>query len=1068
MADDDIGIDFGKLFKSWKKPSEHSDSKSENPNSHSSETKTIHNSHSSESPAPSSDSIDLKAAWLSTKKFTKKNYVWIILVVLLALQFIPNHGFFPCNGKIYCPWGAVWTRMQASNMPAADDWAGASVNSNIRGQLENMINQQYPNLPSDRRAQLLEQEWTKYKTANKDQLASKIKELGQQFRSFYQYDFQGTDFVYMPDIDPYYYLRYARNLIDKGHTGDIIKDGKQWDNHMVAPIGSEVTKNILPYLLAWWHKIAKITGIDLLQSGASFPVAMALLFLIPAFFVGRKLGGIVGAITAASAVGLNTAIFNRTTWGHPDTDVFNIFFPLFIVWMFIEAIDAHDSKKRWIFTALTGFAIGLYSTAWSGWWYMFDFLLVAMAVYVLYEITVDNRLRTACKQFNWQTLTHHPAWKIVRIGIALFIISMLFVSLFQGFDVFLNAFKKPFAFTQIKAASRENLWPNVFTTVAELNPGSSEGIVANVTGWEKKGKFALFLSLLGLAWFAYAFRKRPERMTYSILILIWLIATFYASLKGIRFTLLMGPAYALGLGALAGMLHNTITPWLKKIKIPPLATGALVLILFSLVLLPQAESVFYSGHGDVPIVNDAWVNVLTQIRQSSASDAIVNSWWDYGHHFKFFSDRAVTFDGASQSKPQAHWIGRVLLTDNEAEAVGILKMLDCGGNKAFEVLDTVLQDAPKSVQLLHKIILQNKSAALQSLLDKNLSQEVANQVISLTHCTPPEDYFITSDDMIGKSGVWAHFGSWDFDKAFVWQTLRKQSRDEAISVLVQNGKSADEAGTLYDEAQTITSEEDANAWIAPWPGFIGSTLSSCDQKEGIIRCGNGLMFNLSSNEVRMILEKGIGVPQVMVFVNQDGQFERKEFGDANIGMGVALFPHPYGGLASIFMSPTLASSMFTRLYFFQGHDLTHFKHFATERFLGGGWVSVWKLDWQSTEKTSAFKKQEKQESKPQTSGAVKVNYLLWLDDGTISDSSIVDWREKNITNTSRFEDFETKPLEFELGQGQVIKGFEAVAATLPVGKETITVIPPEFAYGTDPSRHRLGNKTLHFRIQRVA
>ncbi len=953
MADYDIGIDFGKLFKSWKKPSQESANSLVAQSLQHSEQETIHNTVTStpapQSRAPSSSSIDLKTAWLSTKKFTKKNYVWIILIVLLALQFIPNHGFFPCTGSIYCPWGAVWTRMQSSKMPAADDWAGAHINNNVRSQLENMIAQQYPNLPSNRRAQLLEQEWTKYKTTNKDQLTSKIKELGQQFRSFYQYDFQGSNFVYPPDIDPYYYLRYARNLIDKGQTGDIVKDGKQWDNHMVAPIGNEVEKNILPYLLAWWHKIAKLSGMDILQSGASFPVAMAVLFLIPAFFVGRKLGGIVGAITSASAIGLNTAIFSRTTWGHPDTDVFNILFPLFIVWMFIESIDAHDSKKRWIFTSLTGLTVGLYSIAWSGWWYMFDFLLAAMAVYVLYELAVDTRLRVACKQFNWQTLTHHPAWKIVRISIALFIISLLFVSLFQGFDAFLDAFKKPFAFTKIDSASRETLWPNVFTTVAELNPGSTEGIITSVTGWDKKGKFAVFLSLLGLAWFAYAFRKRPERMTYSILILIWLIATFYASLKGIRFTLLMGPAYALGLGALAGMLHNTLTPWLKKIKIPSLATGALILILFSLVLLPQAESIFYGSHGDVPIINDAWVNVLTQIRQNSAPDAILNSWWDYGHHFKFFSDRAVTFDGASQSKPQAHWIGRVLLTNNEDEAIGILKMLDCGSNKAFDVLDTVLQNTPKSVQLLHQIMLRDKNDALQSLLDKNLSQEVANQVISLTHCTPPEDYFITSDDMVGKSGVWAHFGSWDFDKALVWQTLRKQSRNEAINTLVQNGKSADESSTLYDEAQTISSEKDADAWIAPWHGFVGGSFSSCEQKEGIIRCGNGLMFNLSSNEVRMVMEKGIDVPQVMVFVNQDGKFERKEFNNSNIDLGVALFPHPYGGLASIFMSPALASSMFTRLYFFQGHDLIHFKHFATERFLHEAWVSVWKLDWENTE-----------------------------------------------------------------------------------------------------------------------
>ncbi len=1060
LADDDIGIDFSKLFSRGKNKENHAvEGKSQE--------KPVHHStqeHSSIQTSASSanNSLDLKGAWLKTRSFTQKNYVWLILLVLLAIQFAPNHGFFPCNGAVYCPWGAVWTRMQASTMPIADDWAGSAVTNNIRNQIQDMLNQQYPNLPSDRKAQLLEQEWTKYKSTNGDQLAAQIKQLGTQFRAFYQYESAGKNFVYMPDIDPYYYVRYARNLIDKGRIGDVIKDGKQWDTHMLAPVGIEVPKNILPQMLAWWHKIAKIGGLDLLQSGASFPVAAILLSLIPAYFVGRKLGGVVGGIAAASAIGISTAIFSRTTWGHPDTDVFNIFFPLMIVWLFIEAIDAHKSKPRWIYTVLTGFAVGLYSTAWSGWWYIFDFLLAAMAVYVIYEFIVDRRLRNVFVHKEFKTILEHPAMKIVRIGVVLVLVSMICVSAFQGFSVFLNATSKPFAFMQIKSATRETLWPNVFTTVAELNPGSANGIISNVTGWENHARFALFLSALGLVWFAYAHRKRPERMTYSILILIWLCAAFYASLKGIRFTELMGPAYALGLAALAGMLHNTLAPLLKKIRIPSLVTGIFVLVLFSLVVLPQAQSAFYSSHGDIPIVNDGWANTLTKIRQASAPDAIINSWWDYGHHFKFFADRAVTFDGASQSKPQAHWIGKVLLTSNEDEAIGILRMLDCGANGAADALDAVAQNIPRVVQILRKIILQDEASARKTLADEHIPDDVAQQVMRLSKCNPPDNYFITSDDMIGKSGVWAHFGSWDFDKAWMWASLRKKSRDEAIGALATTGKSHDDAGVLYDEAQSITSEEDANAWIAPWPGFIGSSLTACSQQESMIRCGNGLLFNTSNHEARMVSDKGVGIPQVVAYVNERDEFVRQEYANATVGVGVAVFNHPYIGLASIAMSPELASSMFTRLYFFQGQGLTHFQQFNLERFLGGGWVSVWKVNWAGGAPLNAVTAPT-----PKTSGTIQVNYILSLDNGTIADSSIVDWQHKNITNTSRFEDFETHPFKFELGKSQVIQGFEAVASALPVGKETSTVIPPEFGYGTDPSKHPLGNKTLHFRIQRV-
>ncbi|MEK6854406.1 MAG: STT3 domain-containing protein, partial [Nanoarchaeota archaeon] len=36
---------------------------------------------------------------------------------------------------------------------------------------------------------------------------------------------------YSPDIDPYYWNRYAKNIVETGHIGDEIKNGEEWDNH---------------------------------------------------------------------------------------------------------------------------------------------------------------------------------------------------------------------------------------------------------------------------------------------------------------------------------------------------------------------------------------------------------------------------------------------------------------------------------------------------------------------------------------------------------------------------------------------------------------------------------------------------------------------------------------------------------------------------------------------------------------------------------------------------------------------------------------------------------------------
>jgi len=69
-------------------------------------------------------------------------------------------------------------------------------------------------------------------------------------------------------------------------------------------------------------------------------------------------------------------------------------------------------------------------------------------------------------------------------------------------------------------------------------------------------------------------------------------------------------------------------------------------------------------------------------------------------------------------------------------------------------------------------------------------------------------------------------------------------------------------------------------------------------------------------------------------------------------------------------------------------------------------------------------------SKPTDGQKVSIHYTGSLEDGSIFDSS--EGRD---------------PLEFTLGAGQVIPGFEAAVRTLEVGESTKTTIPPEQAYG---------------------
>jgi len=62
---------------------------------------------------------------------------------------------------------------------------------------------------------------------------------------------------------------------------------------------------------------------------------------------------------------------------------------------------------------------------------------------------------------------------------------------------------------------------------------------------------------------------------------------------------------------------------------------------------------------------------------------------------------------------------------------------------------------------------------------------------------------------------------------------------------------------------------------------------------------------------------------------------------------------------------------------------------------------------------------------------VKVDYTGTLTDGTVFDSSIG-----------------KTPLEFTVGAGQMIKGFDNAVLGMKVGQNKTVVLPPEDAYGT--------------------
>ncbi|MEK6887276.1 MAG: STT3 domain-containing protein [Nanoarchaeota archaeon] len=845
-----------------------------------------------------------------------------------ALHFLKKYGIFLL---VLIPvLLAAYIRLIPSTMPITDDWARSTVDSYYKNQIGNQIREQYPNLPNENIQPIIEQQYSDFQKQNKELIKQQIKETSGQIKSSFQDE---NGYIYMPDIDPYQWLRYARNYIEKGQVGDEVRNGIQWDNHMLAPKGTDATSRPHPIVLAYLYKIMKIfsSKITLMQSATYFPVILAALSIIPIFFIARMFAGNVGGFFAGIMMAVNGAFIGRTSWGHPDTDVYTIFFAAYFIWFFFLTLNAENTKKRIVYSLLCGLTAGLFSLFWTGWWYIFDFALVTLAAYVIYVFLFEN------KEKSLKAMKESKEIRSVILATGMLVLaSAAFITWFMGFSTFTSSVFQPFEFTNIKQASHASLWPNVYTTVAELNQASLKSIIDSIGG-----NLFFYTSVIGIILlFAIKTDGKRKYMPFALMSTFWYIGILYASTKGIRFNMMLVPPLALGIGAVAGLAYSKLSEYLADMGISKKITKIVVVVVFLVVLMSYAKGISNSSKNDIPIVNDAWYDSLNKIRLESQPNAIINSWWDFGHHFKYFADRAVTFDGASQNTPMAHWIGRVLLTSNEKEALGILRMLDCGSNDAFEILNSHINNSHQTVDMIYDIVVMSRDDARKYLMNKNIPSEKVSIVLEKTHCTPPEDYFITSEDMVGKAAVWAHFGSWDFNKADAWVNARNMPKEEAIKYIQKAFEGTEEeAKAVYFKIKSITNENDANNWIAPWPGY--GNEQGCSKENNNLICG-GVLINMETKDVKVSTDRGVQNPDALVYA-ENGELVEKRF-DNGIGQSILLIKK--GESYKIVISSTqLTRSMFTKLFYYDGAGTSNFEKFSDQTSINQERIIVWKVRW---------------------------------------------------------------------------------------------------------------------------
>lgn len=895
---------------------------------------------------------------------------------------------------------------QPLTLSLANEWAANSLDVGIRSQIVEEVDKQYGNLPAENKERLVDKGLSDFKKENPVNYAQQLRAMTTQYKDRFRAP-DGTP--YLSDIDSYLWLRKAQNILDRGHIGTEIRDGRIFDSYLVAPLGDFTAQNLHPYVIVGVYTLLSLanSSITLMYAQALVPILISALFVLFAFLTARKLTNSFGGFFAAMLVAVHPIIVSRTI--STDNDSYTVLFHFLAFWLLVCALTASTWKKQLAWSAGLGLMFPVFSLFWEGWWYSFDVTLIVLVGSIIYYALATFIAKNESGASVWRRLSQKPQLRLLALVLLTLIVSsFLFTSIIRSpgyyFDIQQAAVTVP---TTLKVATQASLWPNVYTTVAELNEISASNILSNVG----EG-ITLLIALLGLVvlilpryrivafvlaalWYLgisklfingtltdvkllgvlisiplivfvlFSLKEKRElpipALIFSALLALWLSAMFYAAHSGVRFVAQVVVATSLLSGIFFGTFINAAEMGIGKLfdretfKLTRFRTSisrvlmAGIVFVCILLLVAPTKGGFDTGKSQVPIFDDGWYSTLTKIKSSSEKTAIITSWWDFGHYFKAVGDRRVTFDGGTQNRPQAHWVGKIMLTSDENEAIAILRMLNCGGNTAYELLQKEITDPLLTFRFLNELLAAGKQKGT-AILKKRFSSETATTIGERLYCEPPESYFITSEDMRGKSGVWAHFGSWSFERSKIWIETRGKNSDEIRAFLTTEmnytPKHADE---VISELSGIGGQQEANTWIAPWPSYFGTGPCQFEDVNGtkIELCANQLsnsqrlIFSIDPKTKDAVVENHPSRlhPSSITWTDQDG-FHVKNYPTNKIDFPVALI-----GQTNMLMSPELATSMFTRLFFYNGVGLTHFKPFFEQQSTTTGRILVWKIDW---------------------------------------------------------------------------------------------------------------------------
>lgn len=826
----------------------------------------------------------------------------------------------------------LFLRILPLTMSVLDDRAAFEIRQETAQAVKSNVQKQYPSLDDEAVSRIgskvLKETWKTDKAALSQKITLRAQELKDRYRD-------PSGHLYFGGLDSYYWLHLLENLLSKGQIGDKLVDGKPYDSLIGKTIDPATSKNIHIWLGYLFYKTAAFFHSAVRLESALFflPLFLSSVIALVGFFAARRLGcNVLGSFMASVAINLSPFLITRMVSEWFDTDVYNVLFPLLIFCIFLFAAEKTASlTRRIVLSALSGVCVAFYASTWKGWWFIFDILILSGLLYLL------NR--------QWSRREEAVPSEPDGFGLSLALFfgwTTIFVILLNGVSVWLDCVFEPLRLAHILNVTETSMWPNVYQTVAELAPVQPASIVSSLGG-----SLVFFSALLGFLYLVLGEHAlRDSRSGFGLMALIfWIVATFYSALEASRFILLLVVPVGIGFGIAVSKFYEFAMEILRKYTKGRTAQWGSCALVACLALYPvfDVAQVARITAGMSIMMNDQWYGILTNLKNKSPENAIINSWWDFGHWFKTVAGRRVLFDGMTQNSPYAYWTAAALLTDDPRECLGILRMINTSDNQAFDILsDSGRMNPAKAVSVIRACL---KASEVQAKADLNevLEPADAEKVFGLLFPEElPPVYLVVSYDMPGKIAPISYIGNWNFENVDLWFKHKKKTKQQFLLFARQQyGLSESDAEARYME-MIFSDEKTAKEMFTRYLRYY-SPVTKGQEHAGMRYFQNGLVVDNLKKQGVVASRGDFGVPQNLYYI-EDGYFQEAGQKDSTLKFSGLLIGKE-GDSKSLLCDTELARSMLIRLYFYKGEGLDFVKMFDESVDENGDAIYVYEVIW---------------------------------------------------------------------------------------------------------------------------